>query len=94
VVGAGAAVIVERAGNALVLRASGVDPTCRRIAATIVAEPFTAPLVVDASAQGALRELDPNLIDRIGEQLHGSTFGSPSDVRLVPRCSRSNWRSR
>ncbi|GLY28927.1 hypothetical protein [Kineosporia sp. NBRC 101731] len=88
--GGSAPVIVERADNALLMRAGDTDPTCRGIVAALAPEPFTVPLVVDSSAMGALQNPAPALIGQIRDHLNVTGSGSPSDVRLVAaRAARS-----
>jgi hypothetical protein len=73
--------MVERAGSALVVRSADADTTGLAFAAVLPPEQSRTAVVVDASAMGALHDLDDQLLGRLSEGL--TAPGSPWDVRLV-----------
>jgi hypothetical protein len=80
----GTAIVVERAGSALVVRSVDADASGVGFAAALPPEPSRTTVVVDASAVGALHALDVDLLRRLVDRLNvGGPGSAMCDVRLV-----------
>lgn len=66
----GSAIVVERAEQALVVRAKDADTRAVGFAATLPPEPSRTTVVVDASAAGALQALDERLLGELVKRLY------------------------